>query len=148
MKVIFIKDVAGVARIDEIKTVADGFALNYLFPRRLAVPATPNKTKDLLQKKVSIQKKEDYLVSQGKIKAEALNNKQIIIVKPASSAGTLYASISPEILSQAIKEQLKIEVLPKQIFIPAHIKTVGQHQFTINFSNDIKATVNLIIRSK
>lgn len=148
MRVIFTKEVSGVAHSNEVHEVADGFALNYLFPHGLAVPATPEKIKALAQQKESASKHQARQQGKAQGLATELNGKTVVIERPAASTGTLYAAISAEMVAEAIKQQLKISLLAKQIDVPHQAKTVGLHKVKVNLSSQIIAYINLQINAK
>ncbi len=147
MQVIFIQDVAGVAKRNAVKEVAEGFALNYLLPQGLAVRATPEKIQALNEHKEKLTKQ----AAQDEVKARQLasniKDKNIVINKPASSTGTLYASVTPQIVAEALKEQHQVNLLPEQILVPSHIKTIGLHQIKVKLADKIDAFINLQINA-
>ncbi|HAO81520.1 MAG: 50S ribosomal protein L9 [Parcubacteria group bacterium GW2011_GWD2_43_10] len=147
MKVIFTKEVAGVARGNDVREVADGFALNYLLPRGLAVRATPEKIQALAQHQEATKNDQINLQNKAHNLADELNGKTVTIIRPASTAGTLYAAVSGEMVAEAVKQQLKVNLLPNQIDVPHHVKTIGQHQVKINLSQSVSAFINLQINA-
>lgn len=147
MKVIFIQDVNGVAKRNTIREVANGFAVNYLLPRGLAVRATPEKIQALSQQQQSQAQQQAQEQSRAFQLAAALNGKTVTLTRPASSTGTLYAGITAAMVVEAVKQQLGVNLQPKQVSVSSHIKTVGQHQVMIHLSPQAKATLNLQINA-
>lgn len=147
MKVIFIQEVSGVANRNSVHEVADGFALNYLLPRGLAVLATQEKIQALVRQQESLEKNRSQQQNRAQALAGELNGRTITIVRRASSTGTLYAAISPQMISDVAKEQLKVNLQTTQVIVPSHIKTTGQHKVRINLSDGINATLNLQINA-
>ena len=147
MKVIFTKEVSGVGHGNEVREVADGFALNYLLPQGLAVRVTPEKIQALAQQKETVKKDQSRFQHKSQGLASELNGKNVTIIRPASTTGTLYAAVSSEMVVEAIKQQLKINLLPSQIDVPHHIKTIGSHQVKINLSSQISAFIYLQINA-
>lgn len=139
MKVILLKDVAGVGKKGDLKNVADGHALNFLLPRKFAIEATPQVIKE--QEKINAQKtiiKEDVTKYFESIKT-ILNDKTININKLADAKGGLYASISAkDIISaiRALKNPELSKIKENMIEIPNHIKTVGTHDISITIGKN------------
>lgn len=145
MKVIFLKNVPGTAKKDEIKEVADGYAKNFLFKNNLAKPATD----------VGVQEVKDRHIKQ-KVKIEKdLKNNQKIATKidganinmngKTSDKGILYAAIKSEDIVTAIYKSLKVEIEPNQIIINTPIKALGDHTIKIEFGHGIEAELNISV---
>lgn len=147
MKVIFIQDVSGVAKRNSIKEVADGFALNYLLPRGLVVRATSEKIQAMAEHQESVIKQDMKTVTRSHQLANEIKGKTVIINRPASSTGTLYASITAEMVAEALKQQHQIGLLSKQISVPVHIKTIGAHQVKVILGDKIESFLNLQINA-
>lgn len=142
--VIFMQNIKGVAQIGDIKKVVDGYARNFLLPRKLAKLATPASLKEAegLRKKrelVAIQEKE-----QIKLLAEKFGSFLLKVEKIANNEGTFYDSLdAPEISYYLKKEGFKIE--PEAIKIEKPIKTIGEHEIEINFGSDIKSKLKISV---
>lgn len=142
--VIFLQNIKGVAQIGDVKKVADGYALNFLLPRKLAKLSTPVSLKeaDELRKKrgvVIAQEKE-----QIKLIAEKFASLTLKIEKITNDEGTLYASVdAPEISASLKKEGFKIE--PEAIIIEKPIKIIGEHEVEVNFGFDVKSKLKISV---
>ncbi len=146
MKVILLKDVQKIGRKHDIKTVADGYAMNMLIPRGLAEVAT----KDAVVRVEKVKKEEE---AQRAIMEDLLmkNLKQVgdakvTVTGKASAAGHLFAGIHREDLSKMLKEQAHLDILPEFIVLEKPIKEVGEHKVTVKvkdkeveFALEIKA---------
>ena len=110
MKVILLKDVKGTGKKNEVKEVSDGYARNYLLPKKLAVPADNTNMKELNEKNKSkelkAQKEYEAAVELGK-KMEELN---VVIYAKAGDGGRLFGSITSKDIAEQIKKQHNIEV--------------------------------------
>ncbi len=143
VEVIFLKEVRGVAKIGEVKKVADGFALNFLLPQNLAELATSDKLKNLEAKCVSLWRQERKRQLLNKKLQQSLNNRLLTLTVKASAAGNLYAGVQAEEIAKIIKKQLGIELLPKQIALDAPLKSLGEYPIKIILDN---VTAQLIIK--
>ncbi len=131
MKVIFLKDVGGVGARGTIKDVADGYALNFLIPRKLAEQATPDKVVRV-QSEMKVQADKD---SEHKALESAwvkqIDGKVITIAAKANDKGNLYKQLSPDAVVEAIENEYKIKVSSDAVYFDGHIKTIGESKMTI-----------------
>ncbi len=134
MKVIFLKDVKNVAQRDEVKEVSPGYALNYLFPQKLAELADDKKIKQLEnkiftenQKQAKEEKNKDYLV-------EKIEKIKITITARANDEGHLFGGITSLDLAKILQEKHGIDIEPSKIELEHHIKTLGEHRIAIKLA--------------
>lgn len=141
MEIILKQDVNHVGYKDEIVTVKDGYANNYLLPRGFAIIATPSAKKVLAENIRQKARKEEKIREESTAFAEkisAINN--IKIVTKAGENGKIYGSVNSIQLADAIKEQQNIDVDRKKIFIKGDtIKELGKYNAVVNVYKDIKA---------
>jgi large subunit ribosomal protein L9 len=127
MKVILLKDVRGVGQHGEVKNVADGYAFNYLFPHRLAEPATEDKIHKLAAQKAAHQadiEKHDEELGKSIL---SLRGKRVALSSRATEKGGLFKSVSAQDIVRAIKAEHNTDIPESAVSIPAPIKTVGEH---------------------
>ncbi len=125
MAILLLHDVATVGKKSDLLTVKNGFALNYLLPRRLAIVATPTVRKlyaEAIKKRMEEKEQEKALQAGA---AAALAGKFITFTKKTTKTGKLYAAISEKAISEALKEQHNLEIPPEAIAIPSQIKALG-----------------------
>src|SRR5882724_3797131 len=127
MKVILLKDVRGVGQHGEVKNVADGYAINKLFPQKLAEPATDEKIKKFelmrVEHEAAIAKEEEQLGN----KIKALNGKKVTITAKATEKGGLFKGIGEKEVAKAILAEHSLEISVDLMTIDEPIKTVGEH---------------------
>ncbi|MDE2213355.1 MAG: 50S ribosomal protein L9 [Patescibacteria group bacterium] len=142
MKVIMLKDVRSVGQKNDIKNVADGYAMNYLLPHRLAEAATPQKIRELEQRKSSQQ--EEALKEEESLNTTLaqLRGKKISIVARATEKGGLFKSITPADIARAIREEYSLEIPEAAIHLSEAIKTAGEHPLElVNKSQKVGAVL-------
>ncbi len=146
MKVILLEEVKGQGREGDIVDVARGFAVNYLFPRKMAVAATSGNVKQLEARKGNIAKREDARRSEAEQLAAAIEGKTVTIEAKAGEEGRLFGSVTATMVADAIAGQLGVEVDRRRMDVHGHIKTLGSHPVTVQVHHDVKAelTVNVI----
>lgn len=146
MKVIFIKDLDSKTRKDDIKDVSDGYALNFLFPKKFAMPVTRERLDEVKSKKIKNQKeidREKETIEKLSKKIQSLN---ILIEEKANDEGHLFGSVDSNEISKILKEKHKLDIDKNKIDLPHHIKNVGEHKIPIKLSNNetpfLKVTIN------
>lgn len=131
MEVLLLQDVATVGKRNDLLIVGNGFALNYLLPKRLAMVATPTVRKlyaEAIKRRLE-EKEQERALQTGA--AAALAGKSLTFVKKATKTGKLYAALSEKAISEACKEQLSLDIPPEDISIPSQIKTLGTFTVTL-----------------
>ena len=144
-KVIFLQNIRNVAQIGDIKEVSDGYARNFLLPRRLAELATENSLKmaeQLKQKRSLVAKEEEEMIGQL---MEKLTTYTLEVERAASEEGTLYDGLGAAEISGYLKKN-SFEVEPEQVVLEAPLKKVGSHEVEIEFRKDKKATLKVEIK--
>ena len=143
MKVIYLQDVKGSGKKGEIKNVADGYARNLLFPKGLAVEATPENLNKLKGQQDSAQHKIDMDVQAAKEAAAKLKGQKIIIKAKAGSNDRLFGSVTSGNVADALNEQLGIKVDKKKITLSTDIKNFGSYTASIKLYNGISETIDV-----
>lgn len=149
MKVIVVNEKVGLGESGEIVNVRDGYARNFLMPRKLVIEATQEniKTWNIVRKqknKKLLKVKEDM----QKI-ADKLNEKEIKITVESGATGKLFGSISNHNVASYIKEQFDVDIDRHRIILPhKHIKDVGQYTVHVKLHTEVSAEMKLIIEGK
>jgi large subunit ribosomal protein L9 len=143
MKVILLGELRGKGGEGDVVDVAQGYAENMLFPKRLALPATPGNIKQLEERRHNIEKREDKRVSDAKALKAALDGKSVKIDAKVGEEGQLFGSVTSQMIADAIASQLDVTVDRKRIELNRAIKTAGVHEVVINFYRDIDAKLTL-----
>lgn len=143
MKVILTQEVKGRGGEGDVIEVARGFAVNYLFPRKLALEATSGNLKQLDARKGNIRKREDARMGDAQSIANALQGKKITIGAKVGDEGRLYGSITNHMIEGAIAEQLDVDIDRRKIDVHGHIKELGEHAVSVQVYRDIYAEVTV-----
>ena len=146
MKIILLKNVEKLGKAGEIKNVADGFALNFLLPKKMAEAATEQKIKKARnQENKKILAREKNLAENDKLLAR-LNGLKLEIKAKASDSGKLFAGVSAEEIAKKLKKQKNIDIAAKRIRLEKHIKEVGEHGVEIDVENQKRASIVVAVR--
>ena len=145
MKVILLGELRGKGGEGDVVDVAQGYAENYLFPNRLALPATPGNIKQLEERRHNIEKREEKRLADAAATKEALEGKVITVEARVGEEGQLFGSVTSTMIADAIKEQLDIEIDRKRIAREGSIKRAGVHEIEIGLYRDINAKVTVSV---
>jgi large subunit ribosomal protein L9 len=126
--------------------VKDGFAINYLIPRGLALPATEGNIKHVQEILRQKHRKLEREKNKAKEIAEKINNLVIEIAKPVGVTGKLYGAITVSEIADKIKELAGVEVDKKKIMLRSPIKNVGRYNITIKLHPEVSATVTVDVK--
>ena len=144
MEVLMINTVPQIGKKGEFKHVAEGYARNYLFPRKLAVPATEGAKKNFELVKTAWEKQVAREKQAFTEMAEKLNDLTVTITKRAGDKGRLFGSITSTALVEEIKKATGLEI-DRKLVVADHIKEVGEHTITIRFTAEIKANLKVVV---
>ena len=139
MKVILLADVKGQGKKDQIVDVSDGYARNFLFPQKKAVPADAKATNELKNKEESKQFKinEDRKAAQAL--ADKINNVEIEIVMGHGADGRLYGSVTAKDIAEQLAKRVGAEIDKRKIIMKEAIKAYGKHDVQLKILGDIVA---------
>lgn len=147
MKVVFIEEVPGTAVPGEVKDVRDGFARNYLLPRRLAIPAT----RAALQRAESLSKKEDRrqagLDADAQKIVEKIEGKQILIRARVGEQGRLYGSVTTADIAGHLDEMLGEPIDRRRILLSQPLREVGTRQVPLRLTRNVSTAVEVVIEA-
>ena len=147
MKVILKQDIKGVGKKDQIINAADGYARNFLFPRGLAVPADTGNLNNLAAKnKAEAAKKERNLENSKKL-AEELKSKVLTIQVKAGSNGKLFGGVTSKEISEALKNQLNVDIDKKKVVLNEVIKQEGVFTIDLKLQEGVNAQVKVHVKA-
>lgn len=148
MKVVLREDVVSLGVEGDIVKVADGYARNYLIPKKLAMEVSAGVLKDLEYRKKAIAKKEEKRISEAQKEAKKFDGKKVKITAEVTDEGTLYGSVNISEVAMAIEEQLKQDVDKAKIVLTDHIKEVGTYPVTIRIHPQVEAKLELEVTGR
>ncbi|MFZ5390695.1 MAG: 50S ribosomal protein L9 [Patescibacteria group bacterium] len=145
MKVIFIKNVPNIGQKDQVKQVSDGFALNFLFPKQLAVAATGRALQQVAANQAKQAKQAEAEVKMVNSLKQKLQGMVVNLKAKASPSGTLYAAVSPEQVKQAIAKSGGFNLDKFKVDGCHNIKSVGAHTVQVNLPDGELVNLKIII---
>ena len=147
MKVILLCDVKGTGKKSEILNVSDGYARNFLFPRKWAMEATPGAVKEVERKHALEEKLEAERRAEAMEKAAALKGKTIQLVAKCGEKGRLYGSVTGQEVADAIKAGYDIEFDKRKVEIKEPVRQLGDYEVTVRVYPNINAKMILRVKN-
>lgn len=144
MKVLLLKDVYKLGRAGDVKRVADGYGRNFLLPKGLAVLASGNALKQVEAIRADAAVQRQALNSEMSGVAELLAGKVFVFASKAGETGKLYGSITTQMVADAIKDKLGVQVDRHQIEVPP-IRNLGEHKAHIRLTVDLVPEITIIV---
>jgi len=140
MKVILLEDVKGVGKKDQMLNAADGYARNFLFPKKLAVEATKENLATLERKKKGEEAKRLSEIEAAIALQKQLQESKITIKVKTGEGGKMFGSVTTTEVAEAISAQANIVIDKKKITAPA-IKTIGEYIVEVKLHTEVTAKV-------
>ena len=147
MKVILMTDVPALGHRGETRDVANGYARNFLLPRKLAVLATPANLKNVEHLKRQRQKEEDRALEAAKATAAKIEALTLAVTARASEDGRLYGSVSAQDVIEFL-ERHQVSVEKRRVHLEEAIKAVGDYQVPVRLHGDVTATLTVSVTAE
>lgn len=145
MKVILLQDVRNIGSRLEVKDVSDGYARNFLFPNKLAEPATPSSLKKLAAMKSEHEKEEKELRKHLDEIARKLSETKIEFTLKSDASGILFGSINKESILKALREHKLVTKERVDINLKYPIKELGEYTVPIDLKKGVKAELKIVV---
>ncbi len=148
MKVILTADVKGQGKKDQVVEVSDGYARNFLFPKKLAIPADNKALNEIKNKEASKAHKLEVEKQNAQDIAKRLES---IVVKFAYAAGPdkrLYGSVTSKEIAEALKKDFGIEIDKRKITLAVPIKSFGTFSADVRLFNDVTGKIHIEVCGK
>ena len=148
MKVILLCDVKGQGKKDQVINVSDGYARNFLFPKKLAVPADAGALNDVKNKEASKQHKIDVERAAAQEVAKKLETTVLRMVYAAGPDKRLYGSVTSKEIAENLKKEYGIEVDKRKINLTEPIKSFGTYKVDVKLFSDVSGKITIEVCGK
>ncbi len=148
MKVILKQDVNKLGASGDLVEISDGYARNFLFPRDLAVEATPERMKEWKDKEAARKKKEIRLEKEARELQKKLSGRAVKVKASIGEKGRLFGSVTAANVAESIAAQLGVEVEKKNLRMPDAVKQIGSYPYTVRLHPGIEAEMTLIVEGE
>ncbi len=145
MKVILTQDVKSQGKKDQIIEVSDGYARNFLFPKKLAIPADAKAINEAKNKEASRLHKIEVEKQQALELAAKLDTILVKIVSKSGTDGRLYGAVTPKDVADALAKDFSLEVDKRKISIPEPIKSFGRFELEVKLYNEVTGKIHLLV---
>ena len=145
MRVVFLEDVAGVAQGGDVKEVKNGFARNYLIPKKFAVPATHNALQRVKQYTEQAERTRLRQLRDMRELSETLNGTRIEVEMRAGASGQLYGSVTNAIIADRLSEMADREIDRRGIEIAEPIRQLGSFDVSVRLHPEVQAEIEVLV---
>lgn len=145
MQIILIQDVNNLGGANEVVTVRNGYARNFLIPQKMAVEASSSNLKQLEERLKQIRKKEEKMLAEINKVIAALQEGPISIGAKTGTTGKIFGSITTVQISKAVREQKGYEIDRRRIHLLDEIKEIGSYKAKVDFGNGNEAEIAMEI---
>lgn len=137
MKVILLEDVKSLGKKGEIVNVSDGYARNYVLPKKLGVEANSAHMNDLKLQKANADKVAQEQLEAAQELAKVLETEEVVVKMKSGEGGRTFGSISSKEIATAAKEQCGLELDKKKIQLPEAIKSLGVYEVNVKLHTKV-----------
>ncbi|MCH5344987.1 MAG: 50S ribosomal protein L9 [Acetatifactor sp.] len=143
MKIILLQDEKKLGKKGDIIDASDGYARNYILPKKIGVEATPKNMNDLKLQKANDAKIAQEQLDAAKALAAELEGKQVTVKIKAGEGGKAFGSVSSKEIATAFKQQHNLEVDKKKIQLPESLKSFGSYEVTVKLHPQVTGKLNV-----
>ena len=143
MKVILLKDDKKLGKKGDIIEINEGYARNYILPKKLGMEANAKNLNDVKLQKANQERIAKEQLDAATILAKDLETKQIVVKIKAGEGGKTFGSVSSKDIAQACKEQLNLEIDKKKIVLADNLKSFGSYEVVAKLHPQVSAKLNV-----
>lgn len=148
MKVLFTKDVKDVAKVGEVKDVADGYARNFLIPQKLAVPATGSELKRRKEEEAALARKATKAESKIRSISQALADISVTVKARVGEQNRLYGSVTAADVAEALEKQTGHVVDKRRIELEEPIKRAGVYEVPVRLAHNLAPKLKVVVEAE
>lgn len=147
MKVILLADIKGVGKKDEVINASDGYARNFLLPKKLAVPADSGNMSRLNDKKASMAHKKELELNEAKEVAKKLAKIELIIKVKAGENGKIFGGVTNKEIAEELKKAHNLDVDKKKIVLKENIKNLGRFSVDVKLYEGVSEKLTVVVQA-
>ena len=148
MKVVLLQDVKGQGKKGDVVEVSEGYARNFLIPRKLGVEATSGNLNTLKLQKANAEKLAAEKLAEAQELAAKIGSSPVTVSIKAGEGGRTFGSVSAKEIAEEFKNQNGIELDKKKLVLPEPIKTFGQYDVQVKLHKDVTAVLKVKVVEK
>lgn len=143
MEVVLLEDVKALGKKGQVVKVNEGYARNFILPKKLGVEATPKNLNDLKLQKANADKIAAEQLAAAKELGEKLGASSVTLSIKAGDNGKAFGSVSGKEIAKAIQDQLGLDIDKKKLVLPEPLKTFGNHEVPVKLHKDVTAKLTV-----
>ncbi len=143
MQIVLLEDVKSLGKKGDVVKANDGYARNYILPKKLGAEATPQNLAKLKQQKNYEAKVAAKNLADAQELARSMEAKTVVLKAKVGEGGRLFGAVASKEIAQAVKEQHGLELDKKKIVLPEPIKTLGDHEVNVKLHRDVTAKLTV-----
>ena len=146
MQIVLLEDVKTLGKKGAVVTVNDGYARNFILPKKLGVEATPANLAKLKQQKAYEAKVEAQQLADAQALAVDIASREVVLAVKVGEGGKVFGSVSGKEIEAAAKAQCGLELDKKKFQLPEPIKAVGVYEVPVRLHKDVTATLKVVVK--
>ena len=147
MKVILLADIKGVGKKDEVINASDGYARNFLLPKKLAVPADSGNMSRLNDKKASMAHKKELEINEAKEVAKKIAKIELLVKVKAGENGKIFGGVTNKEISEELKKAYNLDVDKKKIVLKENIKNLGRFSVDVKLYEGVSEKLTVVVQA-
>ncbi len=147
MKVILLADIKGVGKKDQVINASDGYARNFLFPKKKAIPADNGNMSRLNDKKASQAHKKELELNEAKEIANKIDKIELKLKVKAGENGKIFGGVTNKEISEELKKAENLDIDKKKIILKENIKNIGRFNVDIKLYEGVTAKLTVIVEA-
>lgn len=148
MKVILLQDVKAQGKKDDVVEVNDGYARNFLFPRKLAIEANKSNMNELSNRKAAENFRAEQELKKAREQGDALKGKSVTIYQKTGAGDKLFGAVTAKEIAEEIKRSFGIDIDKKKIALAEPIKSLGEYKAELKLHVNVHVTITVLIAAK
>jgi large subunit ribosomal protein L9 len=145
MKIVLQQDVKGLGKKGELVNASDGYARNFLFPRKLAIEANAQALNDIKNKELAAQHRIEEEKAEANANAKRLDGKNLKVVARAGESGKLFGSITPKEVTELINKEFNLSLDKRKVALSSDIKAFGTYECEVKLYTGISAKLYIVV---
>lgn len=143
MEVILLQDVKSLGKKGDIVKVSDGYARNFIFPKKLGVEKNTKSLNDLKLQRAAEEKHRQEILAEAKALGETIGKQSVTLKIKSGEGGRTFGSVSTKEIAVALKEQLKLDIDKKKLVLPEPIRTLGTTVVPVKLHPEVTAELTV-----
>lgn len=143
MEVILLEDVKTLGKKGQIVKINDGYARNFVLPKKLGIEATSKNLNDLKLQKANEEKLAKERLEEAKVLAKKIEEKPVVLSIKSGEGGRTFGSVSTKEIAAAVKTQLGLEIDKKKMVLDEPIRVLGSHIIKVKVHKEVVANLTV-----